>query len=349
MWQYIEYLPVEDQSNIITLGEGNTPICALRRNLFLKLEYLNPTGSYKDRFGSCALSWMKEKGKSRCLATSSGNTGAALAAYCARAGIPCQIFILEATPQAKALQMLAHGATLQRIRGFGVSAEITCRLLKVLKQRAQSEKAALLVSAFTYSPEGMEGVKTIAHELADELDFIEDVFVPVGGGGLLTAVFRGFSEFFQARKIERIPRIHAVQPEGCATVTGPLSKGEKAAVSVQCTSQVSGLQVASVIDGDMALEAVLASEGTGQTVSDSAIYDAQRMLASEGIYCEPAGATAYAGYLQAASRGQVSAASRVVCLMTGHGFKDRESIQRMTSSRTIETSDAEEVSDPRDR
>ncbi len=309
----------------------------------MKLEQLNPTGSYKDRFGSCAVSCMQEQDKRICLATSSGNTGSALAAYCARAGIPCEVFLIETTPAGKTVQMLAYGAKLRRVRGFGLSAEVTEQVMDLLQERADKQGAALQISAFTYSPDGMDGVKSIAYELADSLGEIDDVFVPVGGGALLTDIFRGFSDFLNAGKIRRLPRIHAVQPEGCATVTEPLRRGESKAAAVQCTSMISGLQVPSLIDAQAALEAVRNTQGTGQTLSDSAIYSAQRDLVQQGIYCEPAGATAYGGYVQALKQEILTPSQRSVCIVTGHGFKDLESVERIGSGSQIEEIDPDDL------
>ena len=239
--------------------------------------------------------------------------------------------------------MLAYGATLKRVRGFGMSPEISNRVHGLLKGMARDPETALLISAYGTSPEGMEGVKTIAFELADQLPDIDDVFVPVGGAGLLTAVFRGFCELRDSGKVRSIPRIHAVQPEGCATVTGPLNRGEDVAVEVQCTSTISGLQVANPIDANLAIKAVKATGGTGQTVSDPAIHSVQKELVRQGVYCEPAGATAYTGYLQAIGQGQLSGEKRAVCLVTGHGFKDPESVKKMISGMELSLCDLEEL------
>ncbi|MCY3777971.1 MAG: pyridoxal-phosphate dependent enzyme [Candidatus Aminicenantes bacterium] len=335
MWKYHRYLPVRDTRHILTLGEGATPLVHLDGGPFLKMEQLNPSGSYKDRFASSAVSWMREQGLSSCLATSSGNTGSALAAYCARAGIPCHIFLVETTPAGKAVQMLAYGAVLKRVRGFGLDPAASRDVMERLQREAPARSAALQISAFTFSPEGMDGVKTIGYEIADDLDDVDDVFVPIGGGGLLTAIARGFDDYFREGRIPRVPRIHAVQPRGCATVTGPLDRGETQAVEVECTSVISGLQVPNVIDAQLALDIVLETGGSGQSVSDREVFRAQEALFSRGVYCEPAGATAYAGYLKARSEGSVSASNRAVCIVTGHGFKDLGSVERAVSSRSI--------------
>lgn len=335
MWKYHRYLPVRDTRHVLTLGEGATPLVPLDGGPFLKMEQLNPSGSYKDRFASSAVSWMREQGLSSCLATSSGNTGSALAAYCARAGIPCHIFLVETTPAGKAVQMLAYGAVLKRVRGFGLDPAASRDVMERLQREAPARGAALQISAFTFSPEGMDGVKTIGYEIADDLDDVDDVFVPIGGGGLLTAIARGFDDYFREGRIPRVPRIHAVQPRGCATVTGPLDRGEPQAVEVECTSVISGLQVPNVIDAQLALDVVLETGGSGQSVSDQEVFRAQEALFSRGVYCEPAGATAYAGYVKARSEESVPASSRAVCIVTGHGFKDLGSVERAVSSRSI--------------
>jgi threonine synthase len=335
MWKYHRFLPVRDTRHVLTLGEGATPLVQLDDGPFLKMEQLNPSGSYKDRFASCAVSRMREEGLSFCLATSSGNTGSALAAYCARAGIPCHIFLVETTPAGKAVQMLAYGAVLKRVRGFGLDPAASRDVMERLQREATARSAALQISAFSFSPEGMDGVKSIAYEIADDLGEVDDVFVPIGGGGLLTAIARGFSEYFREERISHLPRVHAVQPRGCATVTGPLDRGEFHAVEVECTSVISGLQVPNVIDAQLALDAVLETGGSGQSVSDQEVFSAQEALFSRGVYCEPAGATAYAGYLKARSEGLAPSARRAVCIVTGHGFKDLGSVERAVSSRSI--------------
>ena len=345
MWQYHRYLPIRDTRHVLTLGEGATPLVQLDDGPFLKMEQLNPSGSYKDRFANCAVSWMREEGLSSCLATSSGNTGSALAAYCARAGIPCHIFLVETTPAGKAVQMLAYGAVLKRVRGFGLDPAASRYVMELLQKEAPARRAALQISAFTFSPQGMDGVKSIAYEIADDLGDVDDVFVPIGGGGLLTAIARGFAEYFREGRISRLPRVHAVQPQGCSTVAGPLDRGECQAVEVECTSVISGLQVPNVIDAQFALDAVLETGGSGQSVSDPEIFSAQETLFTQGVYCEPAGATAYAGYLKARSSGSVSASSRAVCIVTGHGFKDLGSVERAVSSRAIPMVDLDRLLD----
>ncbi len=273
--------------------------------LFFKLESCQPSGSYKDRFAAAEVARLAVLGARRLVATSSGNTGSALAAECARAGIECAIVVNADAPAGKLAQMRAHGARVLRVRGFTVDAEVTERVFTLL----QGLGIPLVVSAFRYCPRAMAAVSSITLELRDFEP--EHVFVPVGGGGLYTAIARGFSGV----------SVHAVQPIGCATVVSAWCARERTARVVQSTTRISGLSVPNDIDATLALSALYENGGDGIAVSDDEIFAAQRtMLTREGIYCEPAGAAAYAGWLK------LRPAGRSVCLVTGHGFKDPDSI-----------------------
>jgi threonine synthase len=341
LWRWPELTARVPAAARVSLGEGETPLLLSRRigpsvglsQLCFKIESANPTGSYKDRFAALAISHMIASGQKRCIATSSGNTGAALAAYCAAAGITCEIALVETAPQSKLQQMLAYGASLYRVRGFGLDAEITRRTFENLRRRAEQPEAALQISAYHYSPVGMAGVQSIAYELAEQADGrIDHVFCPAGGGGLALALARGFEVLARQEKVSAVPRIECVQPRGNNTIAGPLRDGEERAQPVRCTSQISGLQVPNVIDGDETLAACRRSGGRGHLVEDEEVWAAQARLArEEGIFCEPAGATALAGALQAAENGLIAPEATVVCLVTGSGFKDLPSVERMVA------------------
>lgn len=341
IWRWPDLAALVPAAARICLGEGETPLVRSRHigpslglsHLCFKIESSNPTGSYKDRFAAMAISQMAARGQTRCLATSSGNTGAALAAYCAAAGIACEIAIVETAPEGKLRQMLAYGADLYRVRGFGLDAAITSQTFAHLQQRAGQPDTALQISAFHYSPDGMRGVQSLAYELAEQAEGPTDhVFCPAGGGGLTLAVARGFERLVQQGTLAASPRIACVQPLGNDTIAGPLRAGKARAQSVDCTSQISGLQVPGVIDGDETLAACRRSGGTGHLVTDEIIWEAQARLArEEGIFCEPAGATALAGALQAARNGELAPDAAIVCLVTGSGFKDAPSVERMTA------------------
>lgn len=316
------------------LGEGRTPLLRSRAigpaeglgRLFFKVETANPTGSYKDRFAARAVALMREQGAHTCVATSSGNTGAALAAYCAASGLRCRIAVVETAPMGKLQQMLAYGATIQRVRGFGTDAEVTRRTFERLQELGRSPGHALHISAYACSPLAMEGVESVATELASQLPEMAQVFCPAGGGGLTLAVARGL------QKAGHPAAVQVVQPEGNDTMAGPLREGLLSARAVQCRTAISGLQVPSVLDGDAVIAACRASGGTGHLVSDEEVWTCQRRLArEEGIFSEPAGAVALAGALKAWKQREIDPKAAVVCLVTGSGFKDVTSVERLNA------------------
>ena len=338
IWRWAEWLDPLPESARVTLGEGNTPLVRSRRigpaaglsSLYFKLDFATPTGSYKDRFAAAAVSHMRAAGQTRCVATSSGNTGAALAAYCAAAGIECRIAIVEAAPEGKLQQMLAYRAKLYRVRGFGIDPAVSARVLDAVRRLGSQPGAAVQISAYAYSPLGMSGVKTASYELAEQLGGrVGHVFCPAGGGGMVVAIARGFDDLVRAGKLARSPRIEVVQPEGNDTIATPL-RDRTEPREVRCTTRVSGLQVPTVIDGALAVQLARASGGTGHVVTDEEVWETQSRLArEEGIFCEPAAATALAGALAAARHGRIEADAPVVCFVTGSGFKDPPSVARM--------------------
>ena len=340
----------------ITAGEGETPLVRSRQigpssgldQLYFKLESANPTGSYKDRYAASAISHMLRGGKSRSIGTSSGNTGAAIAAYCARANLACEIAIVEKAPMGKLKQMLAYGAHIYKVKGMGIDPAVSEFVIAQLQAKAEMPGAQLQISAFHYSPDGMAGVKTISYELAEQAAAsgiaLEHVFVPAGGGGLNLAVVRGFLDLVNQGTLPASPAVHCVQPEGNNTIAGPLREGAQQAQAVTVTSQISGLQVGNVIDGHETVNACRSVGGTGYLLSDEAIWHAQKRLArEEGLFCEPAGAVALAGALDARQRGEIGCDSPVVCLVTGIGFKDPPSVDRMAEAEDCPVIAPEEI------
>jgi threonine synthase len=345
IWRFAEWFGDVPNESRVSLGEGGTPLLQSRRigpalgmpNLYFKLETTNPTGSYKDRFAFTAVSHMVAAGQRMCVATSSGNTGAALAAYCAAAGIRCEIAIVEGAPIGKLQQMLAYGANLYRVRGFGTDPQLSDDVFDHIRLRAQSSDAAVQISAFRFSPLGMSGVQTIAFELAEQLQKgIDHVFCPAGSGGLLVAAAQGFSKLVEVGRLARSPAIECVQPAGNDTIATPLREGAEAAQTITGTSLISGLQVPSIIDGTVALRACRRSGGSGHIVSDEEVWAMQRRLArEEGIFAEPAGATSVAGFARSVAEGRIEKRATVVCTITGSGFKDPQSIERLNGADRI--------------
>lgn len=314
----------------VSLGEGNTPLVRSRsigpalglKNLYFKLENLNPTGSYKDRFAAALVSEMVELGQKYCIATSSGNTGAALAAYCAAAQIKCVIVVVDGAPVPKLKQMQLYGARLLMIHGFGKSAEVTDVVMNHLQKVSGALNLPLPISAYRFCPSGMAGVEGIAHEILDALPGSVEIFVPAGGGGLTLAVARG------VMAKDRLAKVHCVQPEGNDTIASSLRAGVPASGVAHSTTLISGLQVANVLDGHEVIAACRQLGGTGQVILDtSALHWHKELAFREGIFCEPAGAVALAGVEQAVLHGELDPDASIVCLVTGSGFKDMATVE----------------------
>ncbi len=337
------------------MGEGDTPLLVSRRigpergarRLYFKLESCNPSGSYKDRFIAAELSSLMKRGVRTCVATSSGNTGSALAAGCARFDMRCHILVNDDAPVGKLIQMQAHGAKVIRVPRFVSDPGVTDRVFAQLRAYSKSAGAALVVSAFRYCPEGMGGVERIAWELTVAFGGakeIEGVFVPVGGGGLYSAVVQGFQKRGSA-----VPKVHVVQPAGCSTVAAAFARGEREVRPVTASTRVSGLSVPSDIDGGLALQRLRECGGTAFEASDKEIFAAQRLLMTqEGVYCEPAGAAALAGWLKARDAGVIDPSGAFVCLVTGHGFKDPVSVESAATknpSRLLKLSEIDRLAD----
>jgi threonine synthase len=337
---------------IANLGEGNTPLIRSEwigpslglSNLFFKLENCNPSGSYKDRFVAAEVSRLLRIGAKACVATSSGNAGSSLASYCARYGIACSIVVNENAPVGKLEQMQAHGAHVYRVRGFITSPKVTTGVLETLSKLAAERGMPLVVSAFRYCPEGMAGVESLGRELLEQVrPRVDHVFIPIGGGGLFSAVCLGFEH---ADSAQPLSKVHAVQPNGCSTVVATYERGDDEIRPVESTTHISGLSVPYDIDAGLALKLLRKCGGLAFGVDDEEVYEAQQeMLSREGIYCEPAAATGLAGLKRALKRGVVGREDNVVCLVTGHGFKDPDSIRRAASRNAAVLIDPSELQD----
>jgi threonine synthase len=350
IWRHADFLPKFELRHRITLGEANTPLLHSRRigpvlglpHLYFKLENCNPTGSFKDRFAVVAASDMAANAKAVCLATSSGNTGAALAAACAVAGIRCYVAVVDGAPQNKLRNMQVYGAHIYTVRGFGRDAAVTAGVMDRLRQLCEQRGAALQISAYRHSPVGMTGCETIAYELHDQLEGrVDHVFTQAGGGGMTWAIIRGFQRLHELGRNRRVPAVHCVQPIGNDTIAGPLRRKEQKAREVVCTTNVSGLQVPNVIDGDHVIAACRSCGGNGYPISDELVFETQRRLArEEGVFTEPAGAVSVAGLVDAARRGEVHEQDRIVCTVTGIGFKDETSLASMVKEAVCPCLDA---------
>jgi len=337
--RYARFMPQEPLGGAVDLGQGFTPLVSSRSigpkagipNLYFKLESLNPSGSYKDRFAGLAVGHAAAAG--RFVATSSGNTGAALAAFSAAVGCRCALFVSENAPAGKLAQMAAYGADVFRVKHYTIDAAESARVSETIERAAKARGLEIFTTAYAKSPLPMEGIKTIAYELFEDLGEIGEVFVPAGGGGLYVATCRGFDDLLAEGDLATLPRMHIVQPTGNDTMATPLREGAREARHVSTSTSISGLGVSRVLDGHIAIEHARRSGGTGHVVGEDRIREVQARLArEEGILVEPAGATSVAGLLDAAVRGELGTGP-VVCLLTGHGFKDPATVDAMSTAR----------------
>jgi threonine synthase len=355
--RYFAHLPLRERSALCTLGEGNTPLVRSQGvagllgldELYFKLENANPSGSFKDRIMALQVSLMRQEGRQVCMGPSTGNAGASLAAYAARYGLRCFIFATERADAGKLQQMLFHGARVRRIRGFGESPEYSRRVFDALSDLAARHGAQLVCSAFCYNPDAMEAAKTISFEICEQVDDagVDHVFVPVAGGGLLSAMWKGFQEFASLGRIASLPRMGGVQSAGCPVVVRAIHNG-RAPASLPSTTNIGPLAASFAPDGERAARSIMESGGWGYAPDDDEIFAAQRLLAGrEGIFAEPTAAASLAGLIHALQQKRVRPGERVVCVITGHGFKDPDSVAAANGNDAIPMLDLEELADAR--
>jgi threonine synthase len=303
--RYRDRLPFAADDPVVTLQEGSTPLVRAPRiseeagvEVWLKLEGANPTGSFKDRGMTCAVSDAVRSGAEAVICASTGNTAASLAAYAARAGIGGAVIVPEGKIAAgKLAQALMHGARVIALRGNFDEA------LELVRELTSRHPIALVNSV---NPFRIEGQKTAAFEVIDELGEIDALCVPVGNAGNITAYWRGF------RESGHEPRMLGFQAAGAA----PLVSGKRVE---RPETVASAIRIGNPARWEDAMAAVTDSRGAIEAVTDEEILAAYRMLASrEGVFCEPASAASVAGLLKHGAPGS----SRVVCVLTGHGLKD---------------------------
>ncbi len=310
LWRYREALPFTPDYTgwqSVTMGEGMTPLVPYNPQepgILLKVEYQMPTLSFKDRGAAVLIAKAQELGVTRVIADSSGNAGTAIAAYAARAGIACDVYVPSSTSAKKLRQISAHGAIVHTIPG---SREDTAAAAIEAVERER-----IFYASHVYNPFFFQGTKTYAFEIWEQLGGkAPDVMVlPVGNGTLLLGAYYGFQELLHIGLIEQMPRFLAVQAEGCAPLARAFHQGKKIAEPVTNTgTKAEGIAIAAPARSRQILAAVRETHGTIITVSDAAITLAQEMLAKRGFSVEPTAAAPYAGlleYLDAWIRGHLA-------------------------------------------
>ena len=354
IWRYAARLPLTDRAHIVSLGEGNTPLLRSARlgidgglpQLYFKNEGLNPTGSYKDRIATAGISYMRQLGMNEWATVSSGNAGAAVSAYGAKAGAAGYVFTLERAPRAKIAQILAYGPQVLSIRGMGYDPEIDAETWANARKICEINRWLMLITARRYSPQSMEGAKTIAYEICQQLggDVPDVVYVPVGGGGLISSIWKGFREWRSAGFCDRLPRMVAIQPEGCDPLAQAWSAGRALAPLDDCTSAVSGIILTAPPDGELVMNDLRESGGWALSIADEVTYQCQAELASrEGIFVEPAAAITWAAVKADLAAGRLRGDEKVVCVLTGIGFKDSKAIELMTDDQPVPLVEVDEI------
>ena len=319
--EYSDRLPVGPSTPIISLGEGGTPLVRAGHlseitgcDVHLKVEGANPTGSFKDRGMTLAISKAVEEGATAVICASTGNTSASAAAYAVKAGISCVVLVPSGKIAAgKLAQALVHDARLLQVDG-GFD---DC--LRLARELAETMPVSLVNSVNAYR---IEGQKTAAFEIVDQLGLAPDVHcLPVGNAGNITAYWKGYSEYADEGLAGR-PRMWGFQAEGAA----PIVRGERVASP---ETVATAIRIGDPASWSGALAARDESGGRVDAVSDRAILDAQRLLStSEGIFVEPASAASVAGLLQCHDLGLLDPGQLVVCTVTGNGLKDTETALR---------------------
>jgi threonine synthase len=314
--EYADFLPEHLKTHVVTLGEGGTPLVPapvlserVGADVHVKVEGMNPTGSFKDRGMTAAISAAAARGARAVVCASTGNTSASAAAYATRAGMVCAVLVPEGKiAMGKLSQAVAHGATLLQVDGNFDDCLIAARKL------AEAYPVELVNSV---NPDRIEGQKTGAFEIVDALGDAPDIFVlPVGNAGNITAYWKGFTEYAAAGIATKTPTVWGFQAAGAAPIVRgyPVDEPETIATAIRIGNPASWKQAEDARDS---------SGGLIEAVTDEQILVAHRVLSAEvGVFVEPASASGVAGLLALAEAGRVPAGSRIVITVTGHGLKD---------------------------
>ena len=318
--EYRKFLPVTDRTPIVTLNEGNTPLIKATRlarqiapgtDLYLKFEGMNPTGSFKDRGMTMAISKAVESGAKAVICASTGNTSASAAAYGARAGLEVYVLIPAGKiAMGKLSQAMMHQATVIQIEGNFDQA------LTIVKELSSTHHIELVNSL---NPYRIQGQKTAAMEVCDQLGDAPAIHVlPVGNAGNITAYWKGYQEYCSANQSTRLPRMIGFQAAGAA----PIVLGR---IVENPQTVATAIRIGNPASWDAASIAVKESMGAIDSVTDEEILQAYAMVAAtEGVFCEPASAASVAGVMKLSKQGSLGEGETVVCTLTGHGLKDAD-------------------------
>ena len=326
--KYRDRLPVHDDTRIISLGEGNTPLIRLSNipkllgkdvDIYVKYEGLNPTGSFKDRGMTMAVTKAVEEGSKAIICASTGNTSAAAAAYAARAGITAFVLIPEGKiAMGKLAQAMMHGSVVIQIKGnFDAGMELV----------KQVGKEAPVTIVNSINPFRLQGQKTAAFEILEELGSAPDYHcIPVGNAGNITAHWMGYSEYHQHGIVNDLPKMVGYQAAGSA----PFMRGK---MVDNPETVATAIRIGHPQSWDKAWVVQKESGGWFDECTDEVILAAQKLLAEkEGVFCEPASATSLAGAMVDIKSGKIPEGSKIVCTLTGHGLKDPDTAIKQSTA-----------------
>lgn len=324
LWRYAKALLV-DRADAVTLGEGGTPLLAGDWNgvpVRYKLEFMMPTGSFKDRGMTVMVSYLKSRGLDRVLEDSSGNAGASLAGYAAAAGMRCRILVPETASYPKIAQIAAYGADVVTIRGSRQD----------VADAALAQSREIFYASHNWQAFFVEGTKTLAYELWEQCGFRapDHVIVPLGYGSNILGCARGFEELVRNGEIPRMPKLHGVQAKNCAPYYNAYRAGGDVLVPTDVQSTVAeGIASSKPTRVKEVLDAVRNSDGRIVAVSEEEIVQALGALACKGYYVEPTCAAAGAGLTQLIADGLVRPDETTVLVLTGSGLKSSERIGQL--------------------
>ncbi|MEX1248807.1 MAG: pyridoxal-phosphate dependent enzyme [Anaerolineales bacterium] len=313
LWRYRHTFGLPDEAPVISLGEGNTAIVegeGFGKKLVFKLEYLNPTGSFKDRGTAPLASWLRARGVREAVEDSSGNAGASFAGYAARAGIKARVFVPGYASGPKRLQIEAYGAELVRVEGPRSEAAAAVR---------EAAKAGAVYASHAYLPFGIPGIATVAYELLEQLGQVPGAVVaPVGHGSLLLGVAKGFSALKAAGIIQNLPVLIGVQARACAPLWALATQGAAGLAWVtEGETLAEGVRVLQPVHGDELLVAVEKSGGRFAAVEEQGILPARDALARAGLFVEPTSAIVWVALEEIAEE----LPEPIALVLTGSGLK----------------------------
>ena len=323
IWRYREALPISEDRNIISLGEGFTPLIPFVyrdfEKMFLKLDYLCPTGSFKDRGSSVLISKLKELGISTCVEDSSGNAGASIAAYTARAGIQCRIYCPADTSEGKLVQIKAYGAELAKIPGSRAETAAV----------VQEEARKCYYASHNWNPFFGEGVKTLAFEICEQLGWKVPgaIICPTGYGSINLGLYKGFKELLEQAIVNRLPRLIGVQAEAVSPIYRAFSQRATEVNEVQSEETMAeGIACVRPIRGKEILQIAHMTGGGFEAVSEREILEGWKELSGQGIYVEPTSGVVVKAIDRLVHKGLLNRQETNVLVLTGTGLKATEKL-----------------------